>query len=83
MAAKVLSLKDLLADESPKERISETSFEDGLRLLGELVEKVESGSLPLDRAIAAYERGAFMVEHLRQLISGAEAKLKVLARPQK
>lgn len=83
MASKTLSLKDLLTEDEAKDRIPEVSFEDGLRLLGELVEKVETGTLPLDRAIAAYERGAMLVEHLRQLLSGAEAKLKVLSRPSK
>lgn len=81
MTQKVITLKELLAEEDPRERLLELNFEDGLRLLDELVEKVESGSLPLDKSIASYERGVALLEHLRKMLSGAEAKLKVLARP--
>ena len=76
-----LSLQDLLGKETTKELLHGPSFEQGVKLLEELVSKVESGSLALDKAILAYERGALLVEHLRGLLSGAEEKLKVLQRP--
>jgi exodeoxyribonuclease VII small subunit len=78
MAGKPVTLKDILADEGSTARFSEVSFEDGLKILEELVEKVESGTLPLDKSVLSYEKGVMLIEHLRKQLSGAEAKLKVL-----
>lgn len=75
--AETVSLKDLLAD-GGEEKVKEISFEGGLKLLEDLVSRVEAGSLPLDKAILSYERGVSLIEHLRTLLSGAEQKLKVL-----
>ena len=80
MSPKSINLKDLLVDENPAEKIATLSFEEGLTLLDELVEKVESGTLPLDKSIASYERGVALLDHLRKMLTGAEAKLKVLSR---
>ena len=76
--AKAITLKELLADDGAELDLSEVPFENGIKLLEELTEKVESGSLPLDRAILSYERGSRLMEHLRALVSGAEEKLRVL-----
>ena len=76
--AKSLSLKDLLTDDEAGKKVGELSFEAGIKLLEELVEKVESGSLPLDKAVTSYEKGVALVSHLRGQLSGAEEKLKVL-----
>ena len=76
--AKALTVQDLLADEAAKERISELSFEAGLQLLEQLVEKVEGGTLPLDQSILSYERGVSIVSRLKEQLTGAEEKLKVL-----
>jgi exodeoxyribonuclease VII small subunit len=80
MNQKTITLKDLLSEENAESKIEGLSFEDGLKLLDELVEKVESGSLSLDKSITSYERGVALLEHLRKMLSGAEAKLKVLSR---
>ena len=70
------SLKDLFSDKEVD--LSELGFENGLKLLEELVTKVETGGLALDKSILAYEKGVNLIKRLRQLLSGAEEKLKVL-----
>jgi exodeoxyribonuclease VII small subunit len=75
---KAVSLKAILSAENPEEVVQGLSFEDGMHLLEELVEKVESGALPLDKAVLSYERGVALIERLRGLLSGAEEKLRVL-----
>jgi len=77
--AKTLGFEDLL-QEKGETKIKDCSFEEGLKLLEELVAKVESGTLPLDRSVLAYERGVALMEHLRSLLSAAEKKLQVLQR---
>jgi exodeoxyribonuclease VII small subunit len=72
------TLKDLLESERYEDHIKNMSFESGLKFLEELVGKVESGGLALDQAIGSYERGVVLIARLRELLSGAEAKLKIL-----
>lgn len=61
-----------------KSTLEGVSFEQGLQRLEELVEQVESGVMPLDQSLQAYEQGARLVAHLRKLLSGAEEKLRTL-----
>ncbi|MFM1847348.1 MAG: hypothetical protein RL417_822 [Pseudomonadota bacterium] len=77
--AKVIGFDELL-DEKGQTKLKDLSFEEGLKLLEELVTKVESGSLPLDRSVLAYERGVALMDHLRGLLSAAEKKLEMLQR---
>lgn len=75
---KAVTLKELLLAEKPEDLIASLSFENGLKLMDELVGKVESGTLALDQAIVSYERGVQLIEQLRTLLGAAEGKLKVL-----
>jgi exodeoxyribonuclease VII small subunit len=74
----VVTLEALLSGEVSESQVGALSFEQALKLLEEVVTSVESGSLPLDRAIGSYEHGTALIKHLRQLLSGAEEKLRVL-----
>ena len=55
-----------------------TSVEDGLRRLEELVESLESGDLPLEKAMKAFEEGAQLSAKLRQSLKSAEERLHIL-----
>ena len=76
--SKAVTLKSLLSAEDPSAIIAELSFEKGLSLVEELVSQVESGEITLDGAVTSYERGTLVLEHLKKLLSGAEAKLEKL-----
>lgn len=73
-----INAQTLLQDSDLESTVSKLSFEQAMRSLEELVGKVESANLPLDQAIRAYEVGAIIVSHLRALLEGAEAKLKIV-----
>ena len=73
-----VTLEALISGEISEEQVSALTFEQALKLLEEVVTSVESGSLPLDRAIGSYEHGSALIKHLRKLLSGAEEKLRVL-----
>ena len=75
---KDVSLESVLAGEIQDEQLRGLTFEQSLKLLEQVVAAVENGSLPLDGAIGAYEKGSVLVQHLRKLLSGAEEKLRVL-----
>lgn len=74
---KTLNLKEFLEEDGDK-RLSGVSFEQGLKLLEELVAGVESGTLALDKAILSYEKGVALIAHLRGVLNGAERKLEIL-----
>jgi exodeoxyribonuclease VII small subunit len=74
----VVTLEALLSGEVSEAQVDTLSFEQALKLLEEVVTSVESGTLPLDRAIGSYEHGTALIKHLRKLLSGAEEKLRVL-----
>jgi len=78
VTSKEMKLEDLLGSEKPETLLTDLSFENGLKLLEELVGRVESGALPLEKAISSYEKGVALIEHLRKQLSGAEEKLKML-----
>jgi exodeoxyribonuclease VII small subunit len=73
-----VTLEGLLSGDVSAAQVTELSFEQALKLLEEVVVSVESGSLPLDRAIGSYEKGTHLIQQLRKLLSGAEEKLRVL-----
>ena len=60
---------------APSAPIDDMSFEDALRELEQIVEKLEQGQGSLDDAIAAYERGAALKKHCQKKLE--EARLKV------
>lgn len=72
------SIEKILSDPDFESNLDKLSFEDGLELLEQLVDRVESGTLPLDKSLGAYERGVGVVNRLRTLLNKAEEKLKIL-----
>ena len=78
-AEKGVTLEALLTGDVSEDRIAKLSFEEALKLLEEVVTSVESGALPLDRAIGSYEKGSTLIQHLRKLLSGAEEKIRMLS----
>jgi exodeoxyribonuclease VII small subunit len=75
---KTLTIEEIMRGDVEAERLSDLKFEEALALLEGVVSAVESGNLPLDQAITAYERGTMLIQRLRGLLSGAEEKLRVL-----
>ena len=73
-----ISLKEFLREQDTAKSLAKLSFEQGMSLLEQLVEKVEAGELPLEQAVLSYERGVALLGHLREQISGAEEKLQIL-----
>ena len=76
--SKSLSVKELLASRELPALMEEVTFEQGIKLLDELVGSVESGSLALNDSMRTYEVGVQLSERLRSMLDGAEQKLKLL-----
>lgn len=73
-----LSVEDLLSESMNEKQIQQQTFEASMKVLEELVAEVESGELPLEKAVRAHEQGMILVKHMQTLLEGAESKLRVL-----
>jgi exodeoxyribonuclease VII small subunit len=56
--------------------IAAMSFEDALRELEQIVQKLEAGDVPLDDSIRIYERGAALKAHCEARLREAELKVE-------
>jgi exodeoxyribonuclease VII small subunit len=57
-----------------------TSFEEQLAGLEAIVKELDSDELPLEQAIAAYERGVKLSAALNKTLEEAQRKIEVLTR---
>jgi exodeoxyribonuclease VII small subunit len=57
-------------------------FEDALRVLEGIVEKLETGDLSLEEALGAFEEGVALVRHLSDKLIEVEKRVEVLTRDQ-
>lgn len=55
-----------------------TQFETSLHKLEALVKNLESGSLPLEDALTAFQEGVGLVKNCQNLLAQAEQKVEVL-----
>ena len=62
--------------ESGSSGIEGLSFEEALAQLEEIVEKLESGEVPLEKSIDLYERGAALRERCTQKLKGAKMRIE-------
>jgi len=58
--------------------INNLNFEQALERLTQLVEKLESGQLPLEDSVTAFEKGVKLSRRCEALLDQAEQRLQVL-----
>ena len=56
----------------------ETSFEQAIDKLEDLVEQIESGEIGLEQALAQYEQGQVLIKHCRGILDKAERRIAEL-----
>lgn len=59
-----------------KDEIGNLSFEEALKQLEEIVQRLESGRVELEESIAIYERGAALKSHCETKLKDAEARIE-------
>ena len=62
----------------PAQADPEQSFEESLAALEGVVEKLESGELPLEQALAAFESGIALARRCGSRLDAAELRIKKL-----
>lgn len=58
--------------------IGEMKFEAALAELEQIVQRMESGRLPLEESLAAYGRGSELLKHCRRRLDDAEKQIQIL-----
>jgi exodeoxyribonuclease VII small subunit len=64
----------------PAEEKPVASFEAGLQELESIVKQMESGELPLERALELFEKGMQLSESCRKQLQEAETRVEILVR---
>lgn len=57
-------------------------FEEALKRLQEIVEKMERGDLPLEEAVESFSEGIRLVHYCHQKLTEAESKVQMLMQDQ-
>jgi len=57
---------------------TQKNFEQSLKKLEQIVEEIESGSLPLEQALKKFEAGVKLSEECTTLLNDAEKKVRIL-----
>jgi exodeoxyribonuclease VII small subunit len=64
--------------DAPPSAATPLTFEAGLRELEAIVKEMESGDLPLERALELFERGTKLSEACRKQLEEAETRVEIL-----
>ena len=56
------------------------NFEEGLQELEQILGDIESGALGLEDSLGKYERGTFLIQHCRGVLTAAERQIELLAK---
>ncbi len=64
----------------PKAKEKESSFEESLSALERVVAQLESGDLPLERALQLFEEGVVLARRCQSQLEDAERKVELLLR---
>lgn len=62
----------------PEDDVSQLSFEDALTELDQIVRGLEGGTLKLDAAVQAFERGVRLRRHCEAKLAEVEARVEAL-----
>lgn len=65
-----------MADKKEKDDISKLSFEQAIKELGGIVQKIEQGQIPLQDSLTQYERGMVLIKHCRGILEKAEKRIE-------
>ena len=71
------------AETKPKEKLKSDmkepeSFEQAVAELEEIVQKLDSGEIPLEKSIEIFERAQFLAKWCQDILDKIEGKLKIL-----
>ena len=63
--------------------IEDLSFEDAIKQLTDIVDKIEGGRTPLQTSLEQYEQGMDLIKHCRGILQAAEKKIEKISEKNK
>jgi exodeoxyribonuclease VII small subunit len=72
-----------MAKNTQENDISRLGFEQAIRELGGIVQKIEQGEIPLQDSLSQYERGMALIKHCRGILQKAEKRIEKISEEQK
>ena len=69
-----------MADAKQKNDIGKLSFEDAIKALTEIVNKIEGGQTALQDSLKQYERGMALIKHCRGILQKTEKRIEKIAK---
>ena len=62
--------------------IGKLGFEQAIKELGGIVQKIEQGEIPLQDSLSQYERGMALIKHCRGILQKAEKRIEKISESQ-
>ena len=62
-----------------KSEVEKLSFEQAIETLTGIVDRIESGQVPLAESLAQYEKGMALIKHCRGILLDAEKRIEEIA----
>jgi exodeoxyribonuclease VII small subunit len=72
-----------MAKNEKKTDMSNMTFEQAIRELTGIVEKIEQGEIPLENSLQQYERGMILIAHCRTILQKAEKRIEKISKEEK
>ncbi|MFC1738477.1 exodeoxyribonuclease VII small subunit [Planctomycetota bacterium] len=63
--------------------IGKLNFENSIKELTAIVEKIEQGKIPLQESLEQYERGMTLINRCREILQKAEQRIEKISKEQK
>jgi len=71
-----------MAENKQKGDIAKLTFEQAIKELTGIVEKIEQGEIPLESSLQQYERGMALIAHCRTVLQKAEKRIEKISKEQ-
>jgi exodeoxyribonuclease VII small subunit len=71
-----------MAEKKNKDDVGKLGFEDSIKRLKTIVEKIEQGEIPLQDSLEQYEQGMLLIKHCRDILQKAEKRIEKISKEQ-
>ncbi len=69
-----------MAKNENKNDISKLTFEEAIKELGSIVQKIEQGEIPLADNLEQYEKGMALIKHCKGILEKAEKRIEKISK---
>jgi exodeoxyribonuclease VII small subunit len=69
-----------MAKNEKKNDIGKMSFEEAIKELGGIVQKIEQGEIPLQDSLEQYEKGMALIKHCKGILQKAEKRIERISK---